>query len=407
MAWILLRFDVLPTIETRKGIHAMRHQNSVFHSLQKYVPWDKFDRIVETHEADALARQLTTKRHFVALLYGQFSGATSLREIVSGMESHETRLYHLGAAPVKRSTMSDANSKRPWQVFSELFAQMLGQAHRGLRRAGKDAVRLIDSTSIRLSSLSKDWATFSTEVCGAKAHIVYDPNAERPVCFAVTPANVNDITMAQIMPIEPGVTYVYDLGYYDYGWWAKLDKAGCRFVTRLKKNTPLTVMSESLVDPNSNIVSDRIGHLPQRLANSRKNPLQVPVREIRVTIDSGKTLRIVTNDLDAPAQEIADLYKQRWQIELFFRWIKQNLRIKSFFGYSENAVRTQIWIAVTVYVLVALIKKRLRLDASLYTILQSLSVTLFEKMTLDQLLMNLPRTHEDHLDSNQLKLLLN
>src|SRR6187455_614776 len=144
MAWILLRFDVLPTIETRKGIHAMRHQNSVFHSLQKYVPWDKFDRIVETHEADALARQLTTKRHFVALLYGQFSGATSLREIVSGMESHETRLYHLGAAPVKRSTMSDANSKRPWQVFSELFAQMLGQAHRGLRRAGKDAVRLID-----------------------------------------------------------------------------------------------------------------------------------------------------------------------------------------------------------------------------------------------------------------------
>jgi IS4 transposase len=131
------------------------------------------------------------------------------------------------------------------------------------------------------------------------------------------------------------------------------------------------------------------------------------VREIRVRIESGKILRILSNDIDASADEIAALYKRRWQIELFFRWIKQNLRIKSFFGYSENAVRTQIWIAVTVYVLVALIKKRLRLDASLYTILQSLSVTLFEKMTLDQLLMNLPRTHEDHLDSNQLKLLLN
>jgi IS4 transposase len=386
MAWILLRFDVLPTIETRKGIHAMRHQNSVFHSLQKYVPWDKFDRIVETHEADALARQLTTKRHFVALLYGQFSGATSLREIVSGMESHETRLYHLGAAPVKRSTMSDANSKRPWQVFSELFAQMLGQAHRGLRRAGKDAVRLIDSTSIRLSSLSKDWATFSTEVCGAKAHIVYDPNAERPVCFAVTPANVNDITMAQIMPIEPGVTYVYDLGYYDYGWWAKLDKAGCRFVTRLKKNTPLTVMSESLVDPNSNIVSDRIGHLPQRLANSRKNPLQVPVREIRVTIDSGKTLRIVTNDLDAPAQEIADLYKQRWQIELFFRWIKQTLRIKHFIGTSENAVRIQIAIALIAYLILRMAQTAQKAVRGALEFARLVRINLMHRRPIDRLL---------------------
>jgi IS4 transposase len=364
----------------------MRHQNSVFHSLQKYVPWDKFDRIVETHEADALARQLTTKRHFVALLYGQFSGATSLREIVSGMESHETRLYHLGAAPVKRSTMSDANSKRPWQVFSELFAQMLGQAHRGLRRAGKDAVRLIDSTSIRLSSLSKDWATFSTEVCGAKAHIVYDPNAERPVCFAVTPANVNDITMAQIMPIEPGVTYVYDLGYYDYGWWAKLDKAGCRFVTRLKKNTPLTVMSESLVDPNSNIVSDRIGHLPQRLANSRKNPLQVPVREIRVTIDSGKTLRIVTNDLDAPAQEIADLYKQRWQIELFFRWIKQTLRIKHFIGTSENAVRIQIAIALIAYLILRMAQTAQKAVRGALEFARLVRINLMHRRPIDRLL---------------------
>src|SRR5215212_4633116 len=172
MAWILLCFDVLPTITTRNEAHAMRHQNSVFHSLLKQIPWDKFDGIVEKYQADELARKLNTKRHFVALLYGQFSGAASLREIVTGTESHETRLYHLGAAPVKRSTMSDANTQRPWQVFSELFAQMLPQAHPGLRRASKDAVRLIDSTSIRLSSLSSDWATFSSEVFGAKAHIV-------------------------------------------------------------------------------------------------------------------------------------------------------------------------------------------------------------------------------------------
>jgi IS4 transposase len=339
------------TFETRKEIHAMRHQNSVFHSLTKHVPWSKFEGIVEKYGADRLARTLTTKRHFIALLYGQFSGATSLREIVTGMASHETRLYHVGAAPVKRSTMSDANSQRPWQVFSELFAQMLPQAHRGLRRATADAVRLIDSTSIRLSSLSEGWATFSADVFGAKAHIVYDPNADRPVYFAVTPANVNDITAAKAMPIEPGATYVYDLGYYDYGWWARLDDAGCRFVTRLKKNTPFSVVKENHVPKDSNIVSDRIGHLPARLANSRKNPLQVPVREICVIIDTGKLLRIVTNDLDAPAEEIADLYKQRWQIELFFRWVKQTLRIKKFVGVSENAVRIQIAVALIAFLI--------------------------------------------------------
>jgi IS4 transposase len=337
------------TFETPKETHAMRHQNSVFHGLTKHIPWSKFERIVEKYGADRLVRKLTTKRQFIALLYGQLSGATSLREIVTGMASHETRLYHLGAAPVKRSTMSDANSQRPWQVFSELFAQMLPQAHRGLRRATADAVRLIDSTSIRLSSLSEGWATFSADVFGAKAHIVYDPNADRPVYFAVTPANVNDITAAKAMPIEPGATYVYDLGYYDYGWWAALDDAGCRFVTRLKKNTPMNVAKENRVSKNSNIVSDRIGHLPARLANSRKNPLQVPVREICVIIESGRQLRIVTNDLDAPADEIAELYKQRWQIELFFRWVKQTLRIKRFIGVSENAVRIQIAIALIAF----------------------------------------------------------
>src|SRR2546423_11627 len=182
----------------------MRHQNSVFHSLTKHVPWSKFEHIVEKYGADQLVRKLTPKRHFIALLYGQFSGSTSLREVVTGMASHETRLYHVGATPVKRSTMSDANSKRAWQVFSELFTQMLPQADRGLRRATADAGRLIDSTSGRPSRLSEDWATFSADVFGAKAHIVYDPNADRPVSFAVTPAKVNDITAAKAMPIEPG-----------------------------------------------------------------------------------------------------------------------------------------------------------------------------------------------------------
>jgi Transposase DDE domain/Domain of unknown function (DUF4372) len=364
----------------------MRHQNSVFHSLTKHVPWSKFQRIVEKYGADQLVRKLTTKHQFVALLYGQLSGATSLREVVTGMASHETRLYHVGAAPVKRSTMSDANSKRPWQVFSELFAQMLPQAHRGLRRATADAVRLIDSTSIRLSSLSEDWATFSADVFGAKAHVVYDPHAHLPVYFAVTPAKVNDITAAKAMPIEPGATYVYDLGYYDYGWWAQLDAAGCRFVTRLKKNTPLSVVKTNRVSKNSNIMSDRIGHLPARLANSRDNPLQVPVREICVIIETGKQLRIVTNDLDAPAEEIAELYKQRWQIELFFRWVKQTLRIRHFIGVSENAVRIQIAIALIAFLILRLAQLAQKVVHSPLEFARLVRTNLMHRRSIDRLL---------------------
>ena len=386
MAWILLRIERLAAFETRKGIHAMQHQNIVFHSLMKHVPWHRLEQIVDKHDADALARTLNTKRHMVALLYGQLSGAISLREIVTGMESQATRLYHLGAAPVKRSTVSDANKDRPWQVFSDLFTEMLKQVHRGLRRAAGDAVRLIDSTSVRLSSLSADWATFSTGVCGVKAHIVYDPNTDCPIYFAVTPSNVNDITAAKTMPIEAGTTYVYDLGFYDYGWWAQLDDAGCRFVTRLKKNTPFTVVHENRVPKNSNILSDRIGHLPQRLANSRKNPLQVPVREIRVIIDTGKMLRIVTNDLDASAAEIADLYKQRWQIELFFRWVKQTLRIRRFIGVSENAVRIQIVVALIAFLILRMAQATQKVVHSPLEFARLVRQNLMLRRPIDQLL---------------------
>lgn len=329
----------------------MRHQNSVFHTLLKHVPWQKLVQIVEKFGADASVRRLDTKRHLIALLYGQLSGATSLREIVAGTESHAARLYHVGAAPVKRSTVSDANAKRPSGVFVELFGEMLKQAHRGLRRKAGEAVLLIDSTNVRLSGLSEHWATFSAGVCGAKAHIVYDPHADQPVYFEVTAASVNDITAAKDMPIEVGATYVFDLGYYDYAWWAVLDQEGCRIVTRLKKNTLLSVVHESKLPPNSNILSDRIGYLPERLASRRSNPMDVPVRELEVRIASGKILRIVTNDLDAPAQEIADLYRQRWQIELFFRWVKQNLKIRHFIGVSENAIRIQIAAALIAFLI--------------------------------------------------------
>lgn len=379
----------------------MLHQNTVFHGLLKHVPWHQLERIVDKHGADDLSRKLTAKRQLVALLYGQFNGATGLREIVTGLESHGARLYHLGAAPVKRSTFSDANRDRPWQVFGDLFTGMLKQAHRGLRRTAGDAVRLIDSTSVRLSSLSADWATFSTGVCGVKAHIIYDPHADRPVYFAVTPSNVNDITAAKAMPIEAGATYAFDLGFYDYGWWAQLDDAGCRFVTRLKKNTPFTVVSENPIPKSSNILSDRIGYLPERLAKSRKNPLQVPVRELRVIIDSGKMLRIVTNDLDAPAEEIADLYKQRWQIELFFRWIKQTLRIKRFIGVSENAVRIQIAVALIAFLILRMAQAAQQAVQSPLDFARLVRANLMHRRSIDRLL---EPPNPIPLNTNQLKL---
>jgi hypothetical protein len=213
---------------------------------------------------------------------------------------------------------------------------------------------LVDSTSIRLSRLSGKWATFSSDVCGAKAHIVYDPDADQPLYLMVTAANVNDITAAKAMPIERGATYVFDLGYYDYGWWATLDKAGCRIVTRLKSNTPFRVIEERPVEPASAVLSDRIGHLPKRLAASRRNPMSAAVREICLLNDSGKELRILTNDLTASAQEIADLYKRRWAVELFFRWVKQTLKITHIFGASENAVRIQIAVALITFILLRL-----------------------------------------------------
>jgi Transposase DDE domain/Domain of unknown function (DUF4372) len=327
------------------------HKNTVFHALLKHLPWPVFDRLVEQHRADAGVRRLTTKSQLIALLYGQLSGASSLREIVAGLGSHRARLYHLGARPAQHSTLADANACRPPAVFAELFALMVRQANRHLRRALGESVYLIDSTGLRLDRRSADWARFSDAACGAKVHVIYDPDADRPIWAVVTAANVNDITPAKAMPIEPGATYVFDLGYYDYDWWAKLDRAQCRIVTRFKSNTPLAVLAELPVAPGTAILSDRIGHLPRRQSNNRRNPFQKAVREVRVQLHTGKVLRILSNDLDATAPQIADLYKRRWAVELFFRWVKQALKIRRFLGTTENAVKIQIAVALIAFLL--------------------------------------------------------
>jgi hypothetical protein len=288
------------------------------------------------------------------MLCAQLFGLRSLRDIETNLRSHAGKLYHLGGETVSKSALATANASRAVEVFAGVLSALMAQLQRGYRRKISDCVRLIDSTSVRLNSLSGRWATFSAGVCGAKAHIIYDPDADQPLYLMVTPPKVNDNTAAKAMPIEPGATYVFDLGYYDYGWWATLDAAGCRIVTRLKVNTPFEVVEDRPVPSASSILSDRTGHLPKRLAASRKNPMSGLVREIRVVIETGKVLRIFTNDLTASAQEIADLYKRRWAIELFFRWVKQTLKITHFFGASENAVRIQIVVALIAFVLLRL-----------------------------------------------------
>jgi len=364
----------------------MRHHNSVFHGVVQGVPWDVFDRLVEAHGADRRVRQLTTRSQFIALLYGQLEGASSLREIEAGMASHQSRLYHLGAAPPRRSTLADANAVRPCAVFSELFAVMAARAHRPLRRALAGTTYLLDSTGLRLDARSLDWARFSAKVCGVKLHLVYDADADRPIYAAITPARINDITPAQAMPIEPGATYVFDLGYYDYAWWKKLDDASCRIVSRFKRNTPLQVIEELPVNEGGPILSDHIGFLPQRQGASRRNPMQQAVREVRVMTETGKVLRILSNDLDAAGQEIADLYRRRWAIELFFRWVKQVLKITRFLGTSENAVRTQIAVALIAFLLLRLAQASQKAVASPLRFARLVRANLMHKKRLDSLL---------------------
>jgi IS4 transposase len=399
MTLILLCLERLATYRDTKEDNVMQHKNSVFHDVLKHVPWDEFGRLVETHGADARVRRLTTKSQFVALVYGQLSGASSLREIEAGLKSHRARLYHLGAEPPRRSTLADANALRPVAVFSELFAQLVKQAHRGLRRKLAETTYLIDATGVRLNGFSADWARFSAGVCGAKVHVIYDPDADRPLYAAISAANVNDITIAQAMPIEPGATYVFDLGYYDYAWWAKLDAAQCRIVTRFKSNTPLAAVAELPVHKGGTILTDRIGHLPARQSHSRRNPFQDPVREVRVKTDTGKVLRILSNDLDATAQEIADLYRRRWAIELFFRWIKQTLKITRFLGTSENAIRIQIEVALIAFLLLRLAQTTQKTVHSPLAFARLVRANLMHRRRIDRLL-----TPEPTLEPNALQL---
>jgi hypothetical protein len=271
--------------------------------------------------------------------------------------------------------------------------------HRGLRRELPDLTYLIDATPLTLNAKSADWTTrFSKKVYGGKLHMIYDPAADVPIYAALSAANVNDITVAKKMPIEPGATYVFDLGYYDYSWWKTLDDAGCRIVTRLKKNTPLRLLRELPVPKTGSILCDRIGFLPQKLSYTNRNPMADAVREVQVKTDQGKILRIFSNDLDADAQEIAALYKYRWQIELLFRWIKQVLRIRHFLGTSQNAVLIQLIVALIAYLALRLAQRTQTAVESPLAFTRLVRINLTHKRRIDRLLRPMesfiPRPHQ-------------
>jgi hypothetical protein len=330
------------------------------------------------------------------MLLAQFCGARGLREIEAGLKSHASKLYHLGGCTISKSALSTANGSRAAaEVFGGLLSALMKQLQAGYRRKVRDCVRLIDSTSVRLSALSSHWATFSSGVFGAKAHIVYDPDADQPLYLMMTASNVNDITAAKEMPIEAGATYVFDLGYYDYGWWATLDDAGCRIVTRLKANTPFRVIEERPVPAGTSILSDRTGYLPERLAASRRNPMSKLVREVRVMIETGKVLRVFTNDLEASAQDIADLYQRRWAIELFFRWVKQTLKIDHFFGTGETAIRIQITVALIGFLLLRLAHDATKIVKSPLAFARLIKTNLMQRRAIGRLLTPPPAPEPD------------
>lgn len=361
----------------------MPSQTSLFSTLMQHLPMGQFDRSVKRHKADKGVRSLTARSHLGAMVIGQLAGAQGLRDVEAAGAAEAGELRRLRMLPAARSTLADANASRPPEVFEDLIAPLYAKLSPTQKRKAQDVVRILDSTRILPGAGAGDWARFAAAKVAAKVHVVYDPNREAPLFFEVSSGNVNDITVAKHkLQIMAGASYVFDLGYYDFGFWARLDALGCRFVTRLKKNTLLTVLEERPVPAGGAILSDRIVTLPERLAKSRQNPFAKPGRAIVVTMETGRRITLFSNDLDSPPQDIADLYKARWKIELFFRWLKQNLRIRHFLGTSRNAVRIQVAVALIVYLVLRFLHKVSNSAKSFTTFARIFGHCLFKTITL-------------------------
>lgn len=339
----------------------MRYRDSIFASLLKPVCRRRFRSIVEAHNGDAYDKSFDSWGHLVALIYAQLSSANSLRGLEAGWNANSHHHYHLGSGPIARSTLADANRRRPPEVFAETFAQLSELAGTRLRREGKEMIRLIDATPIPLGKLC-EWASWNGRTRGLKMHTVHDPQADHPRRITITSSTVNDVEVGRDEPVETGATYVFDKAYCDYDWWSRIHEAGAIFVTRAKKNARYEAIQNRRVKKAEQqgdgfaILSDA----DVRLGTQGKNRLTCPLRHLRIRRDDGSCLEIITNDRKRSAVRIAALYKARWQIELLFRWLKQHLKLTRFLGRSENAIRLQILAAMIAFLLLRLAAKLTR-----------------------------------------------
>lgn len=343
----------------------MPFEISQYHQLLKPLDRREINRAVALHRGDhGVGRGpggWTCQRHLKALLFAQVTGLHSLREIEQALAAQPKGLYHLDLRAPRRSTLSDALAQRPSEVFRDICVSLMGQVSRAVRnKAGGSAlIQLVDASPIPLWDSRYDWAEADARTRGLKLHAGYDRCAGMPAWLDVTSPKVSDVTAARDgMPITAGAIYVFDKGYVDYGWWQRLHDQGARFVTRLKKNAkrrdvvPRQAEGEGILEDNEL----RIGHARPR--GGATNPMfDTPLREILVEREGKAPLHLITNDLESSAETIAALYKQRWQVELFFKWLKQNLGIKRFLGRSENAVKTQIYVALIAFLLIHMLRQ--------------------------------------------------
>jgi IS4 transposase len=361
---------------------------SRFSELLKLLPRGTFEQAVEQSRADRYCKSFTTWRHLVTMLYLQLSGQSSLRTVSAGFNAQPAHHYHLGCQAVRRSTLAHANqSEQRAGVFEQLATQLMAQARRQLREEGEELLQLLDSTSITLKGPGYDqWVkhTRSVNARGIKLHVLLGAKQQIPLASATSAANVNDIEYAREMELERGVIYVFDKGYCDYSWWWKIARNKSRFVTRYKKNASLKVVDSRAIAKaaRGHILKDEVVSFSNKYpGGKRRNPYTGELRRIEVSRkQAGKPpLVLATNDLKSSASKIAERYKARWQIELFFKWIKQHLRIKRFLGKTYSAVRIQIFTALIAYLLVALYAKMQSIKKSLWLLVAELSSTLFQR----------------------------
>jgi hypothetical protein len=380
----------------------------VFAQVIGHLPLHTFRRCVGRYQGDRKVKDFSCLDQFQCMAFAQLTWRESLRDSEVSLRAQPDKLYHMGfRSRVARNTLANANAVRDWRMYAD-FAQRLIVIARQLYADEpldidwKDAVYALDSTTIDLCLSLFPWAPFRTTKAAVKLHTLLDLRGSIPSFIFISDGKMHDVNILDQMVLEPGAFYVMDRGYTDFERLARLHDAGCFFVTRARTNLKAQRRYSRHVDRSTGIICDQTIVLTGFYS---RQGYECPLRRIKFNDPvTGKTLIFLTNNFALSAMDIARLYKYRWQVELFFKWIKQHLRIKAFFGTSENAVKTQIWIAVSVYVLVAIIKKRLNLSASLYQILQILSLTLFEKMPLDPLLNFKQTTANDDFLSNQLNL---